>query len=495
MMEFRELAAKETADLVARLTKAASTAVDQAVKQVADEGQKTADALRAELQDLVKQKMALAASVREAQAQSESLRGEIKAAIERGEIASRQLAEARKANEKLEMTRGELIAAREEQARGRAAAEGDLQKAREGLDALRADLAAANRKVEQAGADRTALEETVSVAHSQSEAAEAKLAAVTDLFKQSAARVKVLERAQQEHERVIADLEARLQAAPAAAAPAPSYGTATLAVMDDLLAAFQALGGATTIADVLTTFVEQLAAQFPRVALFRVKKSHLQGEHQIGFDLKTDIAKVIMPLGMDSLLSRAASTGQIQRLSGEELEDSSRAPFNGSPACALAVPLVVAGETLAIVYADDAGTATQKGRAAADAAGERVAEAMQQHAIALLMRMTNELKMRAELQAYARSLLRELQQMHAADQQAGKSEDDLRTRLKGNLDYARSIFESRVALEGGDAAALLDDELAALVETELSGPFGRHLAHAAGRPELVARSKNAAEAS
>jgi hypothetical protein len=495
-MDFRELAAKETAELVARLTKAASAAADQAAKQATDEGQKTADGIRAELQGAVKQKMALTASLKEAQAQADSLRGELKAAIERGEVASRQLGEARKSNEKFEKERGELVAARDEQSRARAAAEVELKKSREALDAARAETASVARKLEQADADRSRFEEAASIAHSESQAAEAKLAAVTQLLTQSAARVTALERAQHDHARVVRDLEAKLNSATAAPAAAGGSGTAApIASLDDLLAGFQALGSATTISDVLTTLVEQLAAQYPRVALFRVKKSHLQGEHQIGFDLNHDIAKVMIPLGMDSLLARAASAGTIQRLSAEELKDSSRAPFSGSPSSAIAVPVVVSGETLGIVYADDAGAPRHKRTPEAEATSARIAEAMQQHAIALLMRMTNELKLRAELQSYARSLLRELEQMYSADLQAEKPAEELRGRLKGNLDYARSIFDSRVALEGGDAAQLLDDELAALVETEGSTPFARDLAAAAGRPELAERARSAAEAS
>ena len=310
---------------------------------------------------------------------------------------------------------------------------------------------------------------------------------MTDLFKQSAARVKVLERAQQDHERALRDLESR-QKAPAATAAAAS----PLPILDDLLAGFQALQSAATMGDVLTTLVEQLAAQFPRVALFRVKKSHLQGEHQIGFDLKTDIAKVVLPLGMDSLLARAVNSGQIERLAGDELKDGTRAPFSGSPRFALAVPIAVAGETLAIVYADDAGAGKDRRAADASLAGARFAEAMQHHAVALLMRLTNELKARAELQTYAQSLVRELEQMYASDQQSEKSGDELQARLKGNLEYARSIFESRVALEGSDAAALLDDEIAALIDTAQGTPFAGHLAAVAGR---AVNSRNAAEAS
>lgn len=497
-MEFADYAAKEAADLVARLTKNAAAMADQAAKQAAkqatDEGQKIADGLRSELQTAAKEKMVVSASLKEARAQVESLRGELKTAVDRGESVSRQLAEARKTNEQLENAKDQLTAARDEQTKARFTAEADLRKTREAAEATRTELAKITKQLERAVADKAVSDEASSVAHSQAEAAEAKLLAVTDLFKQSAARVKALERAHEEHEKTIKELQSRSAAeAPAAAAsPTPSTGL-SLETLDDLLAAFQALAGSTTIPDVLTTFVEQLAAQFPRVALFRVKKSHLQGEHQIGFDLKTDIGKVVMPLGMDSLLARAVSSGQIERLTAEERKNN-KTPFSGSPACALALPIVVAGETLAIVYADDAGAAKQKGRPEADQARERIAEAMQQHVIALLLRMTNELKVRAELQTYARSLIHELQQMYAADEQAGKSGDDLGIRLKGNLDYARSIFESRVALEGGDAAALLDDELAALIEAEQATPFGRDLAAAAGRPELAGK-RSAAEAS
>src|SRR3954463_11476758 len=149
-MDFRDFAAKETHDLVARRSKAANAAADQAAKQVADEGQKVAEGLRNELQTIVKQKMALAAAVKEARAKPETVRGELKVAIERGEVASRQLAESRKTNEKLEKERGELVSARDEQARARATAEADLRKTREALDAARSETGAAQKKLQQA---------------------------------------------------------------------------------------------------------------------------------------------------------------------------------------------------------------------------------------------------------------------------------------------------------------------------------------------------------
>jgi hypothetical protein len=67
--------------------------------------------------------------------------------------------------------------------------------------------------------------------------------------------------------------------------------SAGVGVLDGLLGAFDALSAATTIGDVLATLGEQLAAEFPRVALFRVKGNRLEGTHQIGFDLNNDIGK------------------------------------------------------------------------------------------------------------------------------------------------------------------------------------------------------------
>jgi hypothetical protein len=289
--------------------------------------------------------------------------------------------------------------------------------------------------------------------------------------------VKLLERAKDEAERKIATLETRLRES-ATSTPGAEPSMPLVPVFDELLSGFQALGAATTISDVLTTLVEQLAAQFPRVALFRVKKSHLQGEHQIGFDLKTDIAKVVIPLGMDSLLARAASSGQIERLSAEELAESTAVPFSGSPMNALALP-IMAGEPVAVIYADDAG---------AQAAHSAETIDITIRFAALLSRLTNELKTLTELQAYAGTLVNELAQMYAADLQSGLGGEQLTERLKGNLDYARSIYGSRIALEGADAAGLLDDELASMIEAQQGEPFGRDLAAASGLPDSAARS-------
>jgi hypothetical protein len=241
-------------------------------------------------------------------------------------------------------------------------------------------------------------------------------------------------------------------------------------MLDGLLGAFDALSTATTIGDVLATLGEQLAAEFPRVALFRVKGNRLEGAHQIGFDLRNDIGKVMIPLAMDSLITRAATAAQTERLSGDV--DTSGLPFGGSPTFALAMPIVVDGEAIAVVYGDDFADARD------DAHGDdelkvKFAEALRQHTVALLLRMTAELKALAELRAYAESLLSEIEQMYQSDVAAGSRDEELRKRLHANLEYARSIYNNRAQYESPGASALLDAQLNTMMEADT--PFARDL--------------------
>src|SRR5262249_4468503 len=114
------------------------------------------------------------------------------------------------------------------------------------------------------------------------------------------------------------------------------------------------LGNSTTVAELLAALVNRLATQFTRVALFRLKGNRLEGEHQAGFDGPTDVAKLVIPLSVDSLLTRVAASGAPERLSGAEVAARAATPFAGAPAATIAFPLLLQGETFAVVYADRA---------------------------------------------------------------------------------------------------------------------------------------------
>ncbi len=478
-MEFRDYAATHTSELLTRLLAGATAqsrqqlttlraALDEAVSALEAALEAPAPSHEKDVENLVDQltRAASAHAEEEAARAVEPLRAEIASHADEIAVLAGTLEESQG---QADLLRNDIEAARA-QAAG----------AKSQLEALTQELEAARMQLEQASADRARFVEAASVAQGQAEAAEAKLEAVTSLFKTSNSRVKALERAQEEHDRVVRALQAKLHAQ-ATSTGATEAGA--LSLLDELLGSFESLSAATTIADVLTTLTEQMAADFCRVALFRVKGNRLEGEHQIGIDLPADVAKVVMPLGMDSLLTRAASTGELMRLTGNELADSSRAPFAGAPTCALALPLVVNGETLAVVYADDSGQADSD-RAPVDLErSARVADALRQHTVALLSRLTSELKALAELKSYAALLLKEMEDMYNADVDAGQEGETLLNLLRSNLEYARSIYTSRVANEGAEAASLLEDQITTVIQTRRDSRFAQDLAEALGRTE------------
>jgi hypothetical protein len=466
---------REVDEVVKRISKAAAAEADAKLKHLSAEARKIADALRAELADVIGEKEALAISLKDARAQLDTIRGELQAEQKQAQTIQKQLADVTASVKKLESAKAEAIAAREKDAAGRAAAESELHTLRSQIDGARKEAKRAATDLEAAVAEKRKAEAAATAANSQAQAAEAKLSAVTTLFKTSAARVQALEREQEQHLATIRELEARGPASDVVVEhgdhdlAAPSAG-----ILDGLIGAFDALSAATTISDVLATLGEQLAAEFPRVALFRVKGNRLEGAHQIGFDLTNDIGKVVIPLAMDSLLTRAVTSGVTERLSGAAL-DASGLPFGGSPTFGLAMPVVVDGETIALVYADDFAEPAHEARGAEDV-NVKFAEALRHHTVALLMRLTTELKTMAELRAYATSLLSEIEQMYHSDVEAGKEGEELKRRLLANLDYARSIYSNRAQFESPSAGALLDAQVLAMVDSHQDSAFGRDLA-------------------
>jgi hypothetical protein len=497
---------RDVDELVKRLTKAAAAEADARLKHLSAEARKITDALRAELADVIGEKDALGISLKDARAQLDTLRGQLAAEQKQAQSTLKELAEANVARKDLtdayaskereladahaskQKELAQASASRDKEASARSTAEGEVQSLKGQLETVRKDAKRAAADAEAAVAEKRKAEVALSAANSQAQAAEAKLSAVTTLFKTSAARVQALEREQEQQAARMRELEAGVHA-PAEIdteiSPVVSTG-----ILDGLLGAFDALSAATTIGDVLATLGEQLAAEFPRVALFRVKGNRLEGTHQIGFDLTNDIGKVIIPLAMDSLLTRAVTSGRMERLSGDAI-DTSGLPFGGSPTFALAMPVVVDAESIAIVYADDFSEPRQESRNDEDV-NAKFAEALRQHTIALLMRLTTELKAMAELRAYAASLLSEIEQMYQSDVAAGKQGEELQKRLHANLDYARSIYSNRAQFESPSAGALLDAQVAGMAEAHGDNAFGRDLALVM---EWSSDSSRAAEAS
>jgi hypothetical protein len=230
------------------------------------------------------------------------------------------------------------------------------------------------------------------------------------------------------------------------------------------------------------------------VALFRVEGNRLQGAHQAGFDYTTDVRKIAIPLAVDALLTRVARSGEIERLSGAELADDSKgAPFRGSPSLALALPVVLRGETVAVVYVDNWNHAASAPGRGSDESSVLFARLVIRQAGILFLGLAHELRVLTELRDYASMLVLGAEQMYAADAESKMSAEMLRSRLEDNLACARQLFAQRAALEGPAAAGLLDEQLEATIAGDPSAPFARELAAIAVRAR-GAETRRSAEA-
>jgi chromosome segregation ATPase len=451
----------------------------------------------------------LRADVTDFEARLETLQANLARERERAEAADRDLDAAIEAHTAVDVSRLEAEADARHQAQARAALEQELAEVRQQLDVAFSQAGRVGMQLESSLAENRTLSADLAAAQAEVEAGARQREALDSQLEASRAHVQVLERNQNTHEESLKRLEIGLSDALQAEASAREMAAgvevelaaarAELELLrtdvDRLSSIFDAssqsvdeLSSMATIADLLASLVRQLSVEFTRVALFRVKGNRLEGEHQVGFDDTTDVTKLVLPLGVDSLITRAASSGIVEQIRGAELDDSSRAPFGGTPTLAVALPVSLHGETFAVVYAD---SDLQNRESAGCAASAAYARLMVRAAGVLLTRLSQELKTLNELRDYAVMLLQEAQEMHSADQQAGRSEEERRSRLRDTVDCARQLYAQRSELEGPGAATLLDDRILSTIQADPATDFSRDLAAIVGA-DLLADSRQTA---
>jgi len=427
-MDFREFAAAETAALIERLTAAAAAQAADARQHAKDEAQKAVDAARRDLKERTDQLAKMEASLHDVQAKLKSEEARVTKATADASAAREQSDEIKKALKQAEKALHDAEKVRDAEANARASAE-------EELEALR-------------GAVETAREEKADIAR----------------------RLTAIERTLADSDRTRRQLEIKLAAA------ATGDKNQRSQPLDRLLTTLQQLATSTTSAAVLTTLVNSLASEFRRVALFSVNGNRLEGMHQVGFDFKSDISKVVMPLNMDSdsLLIQAVASGRVQGFRDEEITEASCAPFGGSPSFVLTMPITVRGQTTAVIYAD---TMDQGDSESAHERVVKYADVLLLSAAPMLARLsTNEQDASpSELRNYASLLLDEMADMYNSDVEAGIEGSALTTRLKENLECAKRLFAQRIASEGLSSSPLLDEELAALIDANSDNEFGADL--------------------
>jgi len=495
---------KELASQIASVKAAAEREIKEGVAQHA----KARAAAERELKEAAQQMAAVkAAAERELKEAAEQMAA-VKAAAERDiKESTAQLAKAQAAAER-EVS--ELTEQLTEMGEAREAADGELQEVREKLEAAQADVGRLGAQLEASAGERGRLLTSLSAAQGEISTAQEQREGLAAQLKASHARIQTLERTESQHAEQFRQLEAKLKEATKAEATLRSQAAshqqesagrqaeiATLgeeaerarAVFDACLRGANELGAATTVTALLATLAKQLATQFSRVAVFRLKGNRLEGEHQVGFDQTKDVTKLIIPLSMDSMITRVVSSGAVES-AAEKAQIEAGTPLGGTPSTAVSLPIVFHGQTIGVVYADDSGQkAASRGPGGSDA---RVgfARVMLAQTGVLLLRLAHELKTLADLREYATQLIQEAAQMHAVDAAAGKNAEEVRRRLKGTIDWARQLFAERVTLAGGLGAAVLDEQIGVSIEKQAT-PFAKDLAAVVGRARGPQRAAEA----
>jgi hypothetical protein len=237
---------------------------------------------------------------------------------------------------------------------------------------------------------------------------------------------------------------------------------------------FDQIASSMSVEDVLSAAANGLSEDFPRVAVFAPHDGRLEARYQCGFDPDSGIGQLTPALDDGSLLAKAAGSDQLQLHS----PNAGGSPFTGSPSVMVTAPIVVRGELLALIYADNDG---QTHVVESSTTPARVADIVRRHTALRLDRLTVELKTMGELRAYARMLLDEVEYVYRADVSARKPDSERLERLTENLRCARQIFQQRVAVEGPSMSGLLEEVLASVMAAKASSPFGREIGSVASQ--------------
>ena len=266
---------------------------------------------------------------------------------------------------------------------------------------------------------------------------------------------------------------------------------AALAAVSRLLDAVRRLDAEPNLTAVLDTLTELAAVEAGRVALFVVRDSQIRGWRLAGFGPEAGEARNMVLEGpATGFLARVLEQRQPVALpAGRPVDSADRPPGFAQLSegrQALGMPVLIGGEVMVLVYADDANT---EGRAMLSQWGEAV-ELLARHAGHRLEALTADraaryatgavprpLKIAAaeEIPAeppagagseeeeaarrYARLLVSEIKLYNEAAVEEGRQERNLGDRLRAEIDRARSLYEQRIPDTVRSRALFFEQEL------------------------------------
>jgi hypothetical protein len=242
--------------------------------------------------------------------------------------------------------------------------------------------------------------------------------------------------------------------------------------IERLLGAVRTIGSAPSLSETLRALLTTASAEAPRVALFIVNRMQLQGWKAAGFDLPpTDLR---LDHDEDGALREAL-------VSGRAVSTSAAAP----PAFAalspdragLAVPIIVGGQPVALLYADDGSREAHL----APAAWPEAVQLLSLHAAERLAYLTalrtaqamrlvpahggtparpsEELGETNAARRYARLLVAEIKLYNEPAVRLGREHRDLLERLGSEITRARRLYEQRVPASVAARDQYFDQEL------------------------------------
>ena len=254
------------------------------------------------------------------------------------------------------------------------------------------------------------------------------------------------------------------------AAPEPAVPAVTSEVFDRLLSGVQEIDGATTLSQALGSLLKHSALTAGRAAIFLINGDRLKPWKSSHIP-EVDVQTVESSIGGKDLLARAIQAGQALA-TGPAL---AAPPFARLPAGrpGLAVPLMINGRAVAVLYADSGTNPPPLGVA-------EIVEGLVRHTSAILALRTamRSLELVGGVPAngespttgagedddqgarrFARLLLSEIKLYNEGAVRVGREKRDIRRRLREEIDRAQRLYEERVPLEVSQRHAYFQQEL------------------------------------
>lgn len=280
-----------------------------------------------------------------------------------------------------------------------------------------------------------------------------------------------------ERERIRAAGQAAERAESAVAEARVSERQSQLAAIERLLESVRSISRARSLSDMLAALVRAAAAEAPRAAVLIVNGRDLQAFAQQGFGPAIGSATRISV--NDGMLAQALRLAE-PVVSGDETRV--RAPEFASldaDRAALAVPILVGDQVVALLYADDGGDDAPE----VPAAWPEAIQILGRHAAACLAHLTAVRTVQAMglsggggvarpaataeassddengARRYARLLVSEIKLYNESAVRLGRQKHDLLERLRPEIDRAQRLYEERVPPAVGARSSYFQQEL------------------------------------